>query len=97
MTLDGKRVLPTDEFGNPVIPRDREGKPLIHFSADGVTPLSNAEYKVWKQFQKQYKNYPAQHHAVKSREAFDSVSKFYTKLFDKTYLKLTAYVLKLYF
>ncbi|KAH7696989.1 hypothetical protein AAVH_35933 [Aphelenchoides avenae] len=72
VTLDGTRVLPTDEFSNPVIPRDREGKPLIHFAADGVTPLSNAEYKVWKQFQKQYKNYPAQHHAVKSREAFDS-------------------------
>lgn len=52
LTLDGKVVVPIDEYGNPVIPKDRHSKPLIYFSTDGI-PMSLEDYKQWKLYLKE--------------------------------------------
>lgn len=50
--MDGKSVVPIDEYGNAVIPRDRDLKPLIHIASDG-TPMSSIEFKQWKLYLKE--------------------------------------------
>lgn len=73
MTVDGRSVVPYDEYGKPVIPTDKEGNALIFLAADGVTYISKDDYIKWQAYwEEQTKLYNQQQ--VQSYQAPTSVS-----------------------
>ncbi|MFH4980082.1 hypothetical protein AB6A40_006791 [Gnathostoma spinigerum] len=57
VNIYGVPVLPLDENGKAIVPYDTMGCALIHVASDGVTPLTDEEYRFSLQWNDYYEKY----------------------------------------